>query len=198
MHGSIFVQLRHYLEDTYGPTTWAQLLKAVGVSESKVYFMLTTYSDKEAVQLIENASKITGVNRATFLDEFGRYFSKYLLEAYSIMIKPSWFTLEIIENAHTCFKHLTTKPNSGAPPKELIIERTGPYEVTICYNGKPHLCDLLIGVIHGFADHFHETITIDHEICMLEGSRECEIIIKKVPAKQILKKMRDQGSKQVT
>lgn len=194
MHGSFFVQLQHYVEETYGEKTWEELYRQADIKKERTYYLLRAYSNHDFSVLLEDLSGITGLSTTAICNDFGRYFSRYLLNSYSIMIKSSWRTLDIIQQFHHCFKLLTKLEESGFTPTDLMIERVGPYEIKACYKNKIRCCELFVGIVHGFADHFHEAITVEHPKCMLNGSEECEIIISKIPAKQLLMKLKEESA----
>jgi hypothetical protein len=74
MHGTIFVELKKYVEAKLGTEAWPGLLKAVGF-DGRRYEALDEYPDADAVKLVTTASTVTGLEAGAILEDFGDFIA---------------------------------------------------------------------------------------------------------------------------
>lgn len=178
MHGIIFAELQKYVDAKLGPGKWQVLVKEAGLG-SKLYLANQEYPDSEVVALVVTASRLTGLEAAVILEDFGQFIAPDLIGMYRAMIKPDWKTLEVIENTEaTVHKAVRLKDPSAKPP-ELQVTRSGPQEVVITYRSPRKLCAVAKGIAKGLAKHYRETISISESTCMLKGAAACRIAVRR-------------------
>ena len=74
MHGIILSELQRYGRGKLGVTGWQKLLAEAGLS-GRNYMVNTAYPDKEIAALVMGAVRVTGLPRATLLEDFGRFIA---------------------------------------------------------------------------------------------------------------------------
>ena len=138
MHGTIFAELRKYVDSKFPPPTWSPA-RAAGITHGD-YDPLAEYPDAEAVALLGAATRATGRDAAAILEDFGYFIAPDLIEMYwSLVPYSDWRTLDLIENTEETIHKLVRVNNPGARPPQLRVVRTGPDELVIHYDGVPHV-----------------------------------------------------------
>lgn len=174
MHGKIFVELKKYVDTTFGGDTWNKLLVDAGVG-GKMYMPITEYPDQEVVAIVGAAVRATGKDASEILESFGEFIAPALLEMYRTLIQPEWRTLDVIEHTEDHIHQVVRLKNPGARPPQLKAERISPDEVKLTYTSQRKMCAVARGIGKGVAAHYHEDITITEPVCMLRGASRCEI-----------------------
>src|SRR5437868_3333471 len=98
MHGIIFLLLKKYAERKVGDSGWRELLAASGVGADAVFLPIKDYPDQNALAIVAAASKHTGLDEGTILEDFGSFIVPDLLDVYRSLVQPKWRTLDLIEN----------------------------------------------------------------------------------------------------
>jgi len=176
MHGVIFSELKKFVESQLGPDAWRSLVHEAGLGK-RIYLPLSTYPDEEIFALVATASRITGIAETALLRSFGEFVAPNLLRMYKAYIKPGWTTLDVIENAEAQVHTRVRVREPGATPPFLQATRVGPKEVRVLYTSARKLCAVAEGFALGLANHFGETVTIAHPVCMHDGAAACELRI---------------------
>ena len=179
MHGTIFFELKKYVETKLGGReAWDRLL-----SESELgarnYEVMADYPDSEVIKLISTVSRITGAPVPAILEDFGEFIAPDLLQMYSGAINPAWKTLDVIEHTEDEIHRVVRLHNRDAHPPNLKCVRTSEDEVVIDYSSQRKMCDVAKGIAKGLAKHFEESISIFESSCMNKGDSICSIHIKR-------------------
>jgi predicted hydrocarbon binding protein len=179
MHGTIFFELKKYIEAKLGGHQgWDRVL-----SESKLgartYEVMADYPDTELIQLISTASGITGMTVPSIVEDFGEFIAPDLLQMYAGVINPQWKTLDVVEHTEDEIHSIVRLHNRDANPPNLKCIRTSENEVVIHYSSPRKLCDVAKGIVKGLAKHYRENISVTESTCMLKGAPSCTIQIKR-------------------
>jgi len=172
MHGLILVQLQKFAIQTIGSDTWRRALKSADLDGTS-FSASGLYDDSQAFELVVLAASTLGVSVDEVVESFGRFLSSELIRLYQRVIKPSWKTLEIIENTETFVHSAVRAGNPGATPPVLDAIRISETELHLLYSSERKLCKLATGIIKGLADHFNEIIEIQKDSCMHNGDPYC-------------------------
>lgn len=172
MHGLILLQLQKFAQQTVGADRWRTVMTESGL-DGLTFSAGHVYDDKQVIELVVLASKSLGLPVEEVIESFGKHLSTELIKLYQRVIKPEWKTLDIIENTETFIHSAVRVGNPGALPPPLDAIRTGPDQLQLLYSSERKLCKLAIGIIKGLAEHFHESIDIQHDACMLKGDPFC-------------------------
>jgi hypothetical protein len=176
MHGSIFLELRKYVDAKLGGDAWGALLSQAGMP-GREFTLLAEYPDQDVVTLVAAASSITGTPAPALLEDFGAFIAPDLLEMFWGSIDPSWKTLDVIEHTEETIHKVVRLKNPGAHPPELRVARSGPDQVVIDYRSSRRLCQVAKGIARGLATHFGETVVVSESECMHQGSERCMIAV---------------------
>jgi predicted hydrocarbon binding protein len=179
VHGTIFVELKKYVDTKFGGEAWVGLLKEAGLSQ-RSYDAFETYPDEEAGRLVATASRVTGADAAAILEDFGEFIAPDLLEMYWALVQPEWKTLDVIEHTESAIHEVVRLKNPGAQPPRLRVERQGPDALVLTYTSERKMCKVAEGIAKGLARHFGERIAIDQATCMLRGDSECSIRVRRL------------------
>lgn len=174
MHGSIFAELRKYVEVRLGVDKWPALLKEAGL-ESKHYLYSSEYPDAEAVSLVAAACKLTGKEISAILEDFGEFIVPALIKMYGALIKPKWRTLDVIEHTESLIHTAVRLNNPGARPPALRCTRLSPTEISVLYDSPRRMCALAVGIVRGIAKQYSERIDVRQDQCTYRGNAACDI-----------------------
>lgn len=179
MHGTIFMELRKYVECMLGTGAWPGLLKDSGL-ESKVYLAVREYPDEEAAAIMRAASAGRKVSLPDLQEDFGMFIAPDLIGMYSSFVKPEWRTLDLIEHTESTIHRVVRLRNPGAQPPELRTRRPSADTVEITYTSPRRLCAVARGIIKGLAFHYNEQVEIREARCMNRGDPSCELTVRSV------------------
>ncbi|MBA2544969.1 MAG: heme NO-binding domain-containing protein [Deltaproteobacteria bacterium] len=174
MHGIIFRELKKYVVDKHGKTTWTRLLVDAGI-DGKVFLPIQTYVDAEMLALVAGAAKESGVTANELLEYFGAFIVADLLQTYRSAIVPDWKTLELLEHTEAMIHRVVRQRDPTAQPPALDVQRTGPSTLTISYSSARKLCALARGIIRGVAEHYAQRVQIEESTCMLRDDPQCTL-----------------------
>ena len=178
MHGLVFSELKKFVDHKLGPAAWTELLASAGLG-NKFYMATQEYPDAEVVALVTAASHKTKIPANDLLEAFGEFITPSLLRMFGHLAKPSWRTLEFIENAEEAIHSVVRISNPGAKPPKLHVTRTGANQIVIHYTSARKMCALAKGIAKGVARHYNESITLREDKCMNKGDSACEIVVEK-------------------
>ena len=122
MHGLVFSELKKFVDHRLGPAAWNELLASAGLG-NKFYMATQEYPDTEVVALVTAASHKTKIPANDLLEAFGEFITPSLLRMFGHLAKPSWRTLEFIENAEEAIHSVVRINNPGAKPPRLHVTR---------------------------------------------------------------------------
>lgn len=176
MHGTIFAELKKYVDTKFGADTWKKLLDDAGLGP-KIYLPVQAYPDDDVAKIVGAASQATGLTPGAILQEFGQFIAPDLVAMYRNLMKPEWTTLEVIENAESTAHRIVRRDYVAAAPPYLHAVRTAPEQVTVTYNSARKLCDVAKGIVRGLAGHYRETVSIHETRCMHRGAAECVLVV---------------------
>lgn len=176
LHGTIFAELKKYVDAKFGGATWNQLLQSAGLGP-KMYLPVQAYPDEDVAKIVGAASTATGIEPSAILQDFGQFIAPDLVAMYRSLMKPEWKTLEVIENAETTAHRVVRRDYIAAAPPYLHAVRSGPEQVTVTYNSARRLCDVAKGIVGGLARHYKEKVSITETRCMHRGAAECVLVV---------------------
>ncbi len=179
MHGTIFFELKKYVETKLGGrAAWDRLLIESDLG-ARTYEVMADYPDSEIIQLTSTASRMTGAPVRSILEDFGEFIAPDLLQMYAGVIQPAWKTLDVIEHTEDQIHSVVRLHNRDAHPPDLKCVRTSENEVIIHYNSKRKMCDVARGIVKGLARYYEEKISISESTCMLKGEPACTIQVRR-------------------
>ena len=159
MHGSIFLQLQHYVTASHGPAAWPDLVGAANVPP-RTYLHTEAYPDWEAFALLLCASRLWRQPYPQFLENFGEFLTPWLMELYAPLIPETWGTLELLLNTEETIHTVVRATTPGARPPRLQFTQTGPNSLRFVYDSPRGLGALAKGIIQGVASHYGDRVEV--------------------------------------
>ena len=160
MHGSIFLQLQHYVTASHGAAAWPELVRAANVPE-RPYLNTEAYPDWEAFALLHCAAFLWRHQPyPQFLESFGEFMTPWLLELYAPLIPETWGTLELLLNTEETIHTVVRATTPGARPPRLQFTQTGPAHLRFIYDSPRGLAGLARGIIQGVANHYGDRVEV--------------------------------------
>lgn len=174
MHGQIFVALRHFA----GPR-WDRIAEKAGFS-GKPYLPIAAYPAAELSKLVAALADEWGQPVSEVLDSFGSHLAPALVTFPGVRIPKNWRALDVIEHSEAIIHNMVRRTDRLANPPALVVERTGPEELTVRYGSPLRLCSLAKGIVRGLGKHYGERLHIREVACMLLGNSACVIMVRRV------------------
>ena len=174
MKGLVFNLLEQVVSAEHGEHTWDALLDAAGASGA--YSSLGNYPDEELGRIVAAASSALRVPPADVVRWFGRKAIPLLAKSYPAFFAPHRRTCDFLLTLNTIIHPEVRKLYRDAVVPEFQFETPAPNVLRIGYSSPRRMCALAEGFIHGAADHFGETLALEHPECMLRGDPHCTII----------------------
>lgn len=183
MHGIIFTELKQFTDQRFGKDAWDRVLKSAGLG-GHTFFSINDYADADMLSLFSALAKEAAIPVAEVVEDFGVFIAPDLLRLYSVLIKPEWRTLEVIENTEAVIHTVVRANIRGAKPPELKCWRIDADKLELEYDSPRKLCSLAKGIMRGIAAAFDERIEIVEHQCMNVGASAgaCLMQIQRVSA----------------
>lgn len=179
MYGHFFLGLKRFLISSLGIDVWNKLLRDSGMNKDD-FQPFTNYSLGEGEGIFTRASDLLGKDIQDFYEEFGEYIMPGLMKMYTVLINPTWRTLDLIENVEETVHRILRIQYEQLNPPELKCVRTGSDEVIVMYSSPYQMCGLAKGMLKGIARYYDEKIIVSETRCMLRQEPGCIFMIKKV------------------
>ena len=183
MHGIVFTEFKQFFEKGSHDGRWHELLKTAGL-DRHIYTSIRHYPDEEFFDIIDAASRITKKQSQEILEEFGTFIAPDLLGMYTMLIKPEWRTLDVIQHTEAVIHAVVRVNQVGSSPPQLNCRRVSVNEIEMIYDSPRKLCRLAKGIMRGIAAHYDERIEILEHRCMLMGDTACVLQIRQVTPKK--------------
>jgi hypothetical protein len=156
IHGSMFVLLKKFVDNTNAKDTWTLLLKDAVIPEGN-YAMHMNYPASDFFSIVRSIAKLKGVNENEVKERFGEYLVPDLLQLYKAYVNPEWKTFDMLLNTELVMHKAVRKEESKADPPVLNISRVHDKLIMIDYYSRRKMASLAIGIIKGIAHFYNET-----------------------------------------
>lgn len=160
-----------------GMAQWNGLLDKTKPASNGIYTSGEQYQDSELVNMVVALSEKTGIATEVLIESFGLYLFEKLYQSSPVDVSKIGslraFLLAIDEVIHVEVKRV--HPKAYLPQFDYEEGNNG--ELIMYYQSKRKLCHASIGLIHGAAERFNETIAIEHAECMHNGADRCKLIV---------------------
>ena len=160
MHGSIFVLLRRFVENTNDHSTWIKLLVEAGVDHT-AYQMQEMYPTHEIFAIVGSLAESTGQSTFDLMEQFGEFIVPDLMLIYSKYLRPEWRTYEMLLNTEEAMHGAVRREDSRIIPPKLLVTKRGERQLVIDYHSKRRMAGVAMGIIKGIAKYFDESKTVD-------------------------------------
>ena len=171
MKGIVFNLLEELMRRHHGEDTWDALLEEAGVRGA--YTSLGSYDDAELVKLVGAAAALLQQPPETILRWFGRNAMPSLAEKFPAFFASQKATRPFLLTLNEIIHPEVRKLYPGADVPVFDFDVSSPETLVIGYSSRRKLCALAWGFIEGAADHYGETVTLEHLECMHRGDPKC-------------------------
>ncbi|MFD1186649.1 heme NO-binding domain-containing protein [Pontibacter rugosus] len=158
MHGSIFMFLKRYVENSMNYSAWVNILHSEGLSQraEEPYQMNQVYPISELFAIMSAASLQKGIPYDEIQMEFGEFLVPDLLLVFKRFVDPSWRTFDMLRNIGSHMHGGIKQENDKTNPPPLHVTTIGNRLLIIDYHSKRRMAGFAIGIIKGLAAYFQE------------------------------------------
>jgi hypothetical protein len=173
VHGLIFFYIQKFADSLATATGSHAGLRSSVVRSTANHLPSGTYADGEAVALLQSMADGVEEPLPRLLGRFGQFLAPHLVKVAGPLVDPTWRTLDLIEHTESIMHAMVRAEKPGAEPPVLETVRISADELHLVYSSRRRLCPLAVGVMHGLAKHFGETLEIEESSCLLRGDAFC-------------------------
>ena len=175
MKGVVFNILEDMVVEKGGVVLWQQLLNNVGVEGT--YISSDTYSDAELFTIVHEVQKTLDIPLEEVIRSFGDFMFSKLADRYPIFVESEDELFSFLKSIEPVI-HLEVKKlyNEANLPSIDCSNEQGD-SLLLNYRSPRKLCMLAEGLILGAATHYDTPVTIQHDVCMHQGSDHCELLV---------------------
>lgn len=175
MHGIIHKSFKGFVEERMTDGAWDVIVDESGI-EPKLYLPVSHYPDEEITAIMTTITDRTDHTEASLQRSFGEYLAPALLDTFKAHVRDDWTAFDLLANLEPIYEQIRSGNDETEPP-DVDVERLGDATVAITYRSELRMCPLAKGIVHGIADEYGETVTIDEGACMREGDDRCELTV---------------------
>jgi hypothetical protein len=172
MKGIVFNLLEDAVIKYHGEDVWDDFLDAAELDGA--YTSLGSYDDAELERLVLAASNALNLAPGTVLRWFGRVAMPNMAIRFPVFFQGHTtgrtFVMDLNAVVHAEVRKLYV--GAGCPRFDLQEDGTA---VLMGYHSPRRLCDLAHGFLEGLADHYGETVAVEHLYCRNAGDDRCLI-----------------------
>ncbi len=173
MKGIVFNLLESAVTKEHGGDMWDALL--VEARSDGVFTSLGNYSDETLHALVRAASDARGEPPDDVIRWFGRAAMPQLAARYASFFVGHTETIPFLLTLNDIIHPEVRKLYPGAGVPDFDFRRPADDIVEMDYRSSRRLCAFAEGLVRGAADHFNETVAVDHLACMKEGDACCTL-----------------------
>jgi hypothetical protein len=173
MKGIIFILLEEVVTQKFGADTWDKLLETAQLDGS--FTSLGSYPDEQLHALVGAASKALELPPEQIVRWFGTEAIPLLAKKYPDFFSRHTSTRPFILTLNGIIHPEVRKLYPGAATPDFDIDASSPDLLVMGYRSKRKMCALAEGLIQGAANHYSETVTINHCQCMHRGDPSCRL-----------------------
>jgi hypothetical protein len=159
MHGSIFVLLKRFIENTYDYSTWIKLVEAAGL-EQATYEMWEMYPTRELLALVHAASELSGEPVYNLMEKYGEFLVPDLLMVYKKYVNPQWRTYDMLLHTENSMHGAVKREDNRTNPPMLLVTKVGSKQLIVDYYSKRKMSGIAVGIIKGIAKHYNESDSV--------------------------------------
>ena len=177
MKGIIFTTFNDMVEQQVGIEVWDQILDSVNPDSGGVYTAVEDFPDSELFDMVQELSDRTGQPVLDLVKAFGQYLFHVLAVKHAVFVEDKPDFIEFLKSVEDVIHKEVEKlyPNPNLPSLEW--EQLSESSLVLYYKSPRKLCHLADGLIKGAAEHYGVDYTLEHEVCMHDGSDHCRFVV---------------------
>lgn len=172
MWGVFFTVFQEYSTQKLGVKRWEEFRDKVGLPNFVV--PLVDYPDQALTSLIQETARASGRMDYDVEQEFGRFMVPELVKLYAYYFTRYSGTREFLLGMDEVHQQ-TERLQKGTAPPRFEYETPTPGTLVVRYRSERRLCSLLMGLMEGVADYYHEPVRLQSLACMKNGAPACRI-----------------------
>lgn len=173
MYGMVNRAIEQLVVSLKGEAVWQQICQRAGVS-AEGFVAMCPYHDDLTYGLVGAVSEALNLTPEQVLQAFGEYWILYTAdEGYGELMQAGGNTLrEFLGNLNDMHGRIETVfPQMRAP--RFVVYDVGPGEYTLHYESeRPGLAPMVVGLVHGLARRFEQSVEVRQVQCRTQGSRD--------------------------
>lgn len=162
MLGIVFTVFTQMVEETFSEDILDDVLETPGLSTEGAFTSVGYYDHKDMIIMVTSLSKHTGVPVDDLIVAFGKHLFTCLIDKYPSLVSNSSDLLSFLETVDTVVHEEVIKLYPHAELPGFICDRVSETQLMMRYKSKRPFSKLALGLIHGAAEHFEQTITVNH------------------------------------
>ena len=177
MKGIVFTTFNDMVEEKVGIDVWERILETVNPDSEGIYNAVEDFPDEEFLEMVGELSDITGTPAIELVRAFGLFLFHTLAVKHSVFINDKPDFIEFLKSIEDVIHKEVRKlyPNPNLPSLEW--QQPAENALTLFYKSPRKLCHLAEGLIKGAAEQYGVEYTMQHDICMHDGSDHCRFDI---------------------
>lgn len=177
MKGIVFTTFNEMVEEKVGIDVWERILETVNPESEGIYTAIEDFPDEELLAMVGELSSITGTPAIELVRAFGLFLFHALAVKHSVFVEGKPDFIEFLKSIEDVIHKEVMKlyPNPNLPSLEW--EQPAENALTLFYKSPRKLCHLAEGLIKGAAEQYGVDYSIQHDICMHDGSDHCRFDI---------------------
>jgi hypothetical protein len=166
--GAIFKMFEDFVESTYGPDAFEDLLDTTELITAEPFVGPGTYPPEDLMALVGTATSAHEIGVEELLRAFGRHAFPALASSVSSLLEgidhPLTFLAHLESVIHTEVRKLDPK----ASPARFSVSEAGPTELLLHYRSPFGLFALVEGFLDGLGAWYE--VPVEHERVSVDGS----------------------------
>ena len=161
MYGMVMNAIEQMAKARLGDSGWRSICESAGLEKS-VFLAMSAYPDEVTFALAGATAEALDLPMATFLEEFGRFWIPFARDsAYGPMLRQSKTLLGCLERLDQMHSQIgRAMPHLKPPSFAVESDAAG---ITVRYfSERQGLTPFVLGLLHGLADLFSESVEIRH------------------------------------
>ena len=173
MKGIVFNLLEEAVVSAHGEIAWLDLVELAAGRGS--YSSLGSYPDEELLAIVTHASAVLGLSIPEVLQWFGKAAMPLLAERFAGLFELHRNSRSFVLSVNDMIHPEVRKIYSGAACPHFHFAEQDDGRLIVAYQSQRQLCHLAHGFILGAAEHFGDTVEIDHLSCTLDADPFCRL-----------------------
>jgi hypothetical protein len=162
MYGMVNAAVRGFVLKNFDEATWSRIHTRAGVDSE--FVAMQAYDDDVTYGLVAAAHAEIGLEVQAILHGFGQYWvSDVATASYAeLMAKTGSSFVDFVKNLDHLHERIRVTFPNYRPPSFRIKEVDASTVQVDYYSHREGLLDFVDGLLQGLADHYDETIEIEH------------------------------------
>ena len=161
MYGMVMNAIEQMAKARLGDSGWRSICESAGL-ENQFFLAMSAYPDEITFALAGATAEALDLPMETFLEEFGRFWIPFAREsAYGPMLRQAKTLLGCLERLDQMHSQIGRAMPHLKPPS-FAVEHDAAGVTVRYFSERQGLTPFVLGLLHGLADLFSESVEIRH------------------------------------